>query len=102
MGNVGQSAHSAASPSFSLLLFTPYPSHLIPSHLIPSHLIPSHLIPSHLIPSPLNPSPLIKGVPTQPSYHVADGERRAQSVDDVDRLAAIYAEQRTTISSLKA
>ncbi|SCZ93447.1 BZ3500_MvSof-1268-A1-R1_Chr6-3g08666 [Microbotryum saponariae] len=62
-----------ASPSFSLLPFTPYPSHPIPS-------------------------PLMKEAPTQPSYNVADGKRTALSVDDVDRLAAMYAEQRTTIT----
>ncbi|SCZ93717.1 BZ3500_MvSof-1268-A1-R1_Chr6-3g08840 [Microbotryum saponariae] len=66
-----------APPSFSLLLFTPYPSHLIPS-------------------------PLMKEASTQTSYNVADGKRTALSVDDVDRLAAMYAKQRTTVSSLKA
>ncbi|SCZ88041.1 BZ3500_MvSof-1268-A1-R1_Chr2-1g04149 [Microbotryum saponariae] len=40
--------------------------------------------------------------PTQPSYNIADGKRTALSVDDVDRLAAMYAKQRTTVSSLKA
>ncbi|SCZ89149.1 BZ3500_MvSof-1268-A1-R1_Chr9g10310 [Microbotryum saponariae] len=41
----------------------------------------------------------MKEAPTQPSYNVADGKL---SVDDVDRLAAMYAKQRTTVSSLKA
>ncbi|SDA04751.1 BZ3501_MvSof-1269-A2-R1_Chr3-1g05231 [Microbotryum saponariae] len=66
------------SPSFSLLLFTPYPSHLIPT--------------------PLIPSPLTKEAPTQ----LADGEQTALSVDDIDRLAALYAKQCTTVCSLKA
>ncbi|SGY20001.1 BQ5605_C017g08427 [Microbotryum silenes-dioicae] len=40
--------------------------------------------------------------PTQPSYNFADGKRTTLSVDDVDQLAAMYAKQRTTVSSLKA
>lgn len=40
----------------------------------------------------------MKEAPTQ----LADGERTALSVDDIDRLAALYAKQRTTVCSLKA
>ncbi|SCZ90747.1 BZ3500_MvSof-1268-A1-R1_Chr1-3g02210 [Microbotryum saponariae] len=57
-----------ASPSFSLLLFTPNPS-------------------------PLILSPITKEAPTQ----LADGERTALSVDDVDRLAAIRSWPRTRL-----
>ncbi|SCZ89106.1 BZ3500_MvSof-1268-A1-R1_Chr1-1g00959 [Microbotryum saponariae] len=40
----------------------------------------------------------MKEAPTQ----LADGERTALSIDDIDRLAALYAKQRTTVCSLKA
>ncbi|SCZ87324.1 BZ3500_MvSof-1268-A1-R1_Chr2-2g04790 [Microbotryum saponariae] len=62
-----------AFPSFSLLLFAPYPSHLIPSPIISSQ--------------------LMKEAPTP----LADGERTALSVDDVDRLAAIRSWPRTRL-----
>ncbi|SGY19870.1 BQ5605_C017g08359 [Microbotryum silenes-dioicae] len=42
----------------------------------------------------------MKKTGTQPTYESADAQRRHLSVDEVDRLAMVYIEQRTTLSSL--